>query len=273
MFKLDSNLERVDASEFEVEQEMSEQSQRGRGRPKGSGRQQGNGLSDAELVANYKAAAERYGSASAEAEMAYEPIYSRYYGQVFSLALSKLGALYCEDLAQETLYTVWERLNGREVVTNLRGLVRHSFEREYVTMLEKLLQGRKLQRARQKAGLPEEEINGEKRIKGAVVVSLNAVAPGMEGESAELINLVEDPNANVADEAMRLEQVRVVQGLITQMPPNYRAPLVCQWIMGMKIKDVAVELDLTMDQVKHNTARGIAWLRKNMPGQPEDWLL
>jgi len=57
------------------------------------------------------------------------------------------------------------------------------------------------------------------------------------------------------------------------MPVQYRAPLVCQWLMGMRIKEVATELNLTIDQVKHNTARGIKWLQKRMPGSPDDWML
>jgi RNA polymerase sigma factor (sigma-70 family) len=269
VFKLNSNPEIAEYIFVEDEGHMSENEPKGRGRPKGSRKVSGEILSDAELVSRFKAVAESSGPKSEEAAQVFRLIFERYWPQVYSLAVSKIGTLYAEDLAQDTLYTVWERLNGREVVTNLRGLVRHSFEREYVTLLEKLLQGRKLQRARLKND-PDSE---DKSIKGAVIVSLNATAPGMEGESAELINLVEDHSANVPDQAIRLEQVRVLHKLMEDMPDNYRAPLVCQWLLGKKIKDVAEELDLTIDQVKHNTARGIAWLRKRMPGQPQDWLV
>jgi len=275
VLNLNSNLGSPEEQEENIEVSESQHSARGRGRPKGSGRRTPPGsLPDEELVAVYKAAAERYGKDSEEAALAFEPIYARYWPQTYGLALGKLGALYADDLAQETMQTVWERLNGREIITNLRGLVRHSFEREYVTILEKLLQGRRLQRARQaEAGLASGTNPESGKIKGAVVVSLNATAPGADGESFELINLMEDPHADVVDAASRLEQIRVLHSLMEKMPAQYRAPLVCQWLLGMKIRTVAEELSMTIDQVKHNTGRGIAWLRKNMPGQPEDWLI
>ncbi|NWJ47883.1 MAG: sigma-70 family RNA polymerase sigma factor [Chloroflexi bacterium] len=268
MYKLNPDIETAGEYIEEVKGHMSENEPRGRGRPRGSA-QNRQPSSDSELVSAYKARAEQFGARSEEAAEAFKPIFERYWNQAYFWALSKIGAVYAEDLAQDTLQTVWERLNGREVVTNLRGLVRHSFEREYATLLEKLLQGRKLQRANRH----EEGQEEPSKLKGAVVLSLNVSAPGVEGESAELINLVEDASANVPDSAIRLEQVRVLHDLIEQMPPNYRTPLVYQWLLGKKIKEVADELGLTMDQVKHNTSRGIVWLRKRMPGQAQDWLL
>ncbi|MEI7554814.1 sigma-70 family RNA polymerase sigma factor [Candidatus Chlorohelix sp.] len=268
MYKLNSDIEAAGEYIEEVRGRMSENAPRGRGRPRGSV-QNLQSSSDGELVAIYKARAEQFGALSEEAAEAFRPIYERYWHQAYFWALRKIGAVYAEDLAQDTLQTVWERLNGREVVTNLKGLVRHSFEREYATMLEKLLQGRKLQRAnRNEVGQEESS-----KLKGAVVLSLNVSAPGVEGDSAELINLVEDASANVPDSAIRLEQVRVLHDLLEQMPSNYRTPLVYQWLLGKKIKEVADELGLTMDQVKHNTSRGIVWLRKRMPGHAQDWLI
>jgi RNA polymerase sigma factor (sigma-70 family) len=264
VFDINPRLNEFEAEDYEASEDLALPK---RGRPKGGVRQIG--TPDSELVDNYNQATEQYGNTSNEASLAFEPIFKRYWQYVYSLSLTKIGAVYAEDLANETMQTVWERLNGKEVVTNLRGLVRHSFEREYATLLEKLLQGRKLQRARQSAGEVEEE---DKRIKGAVVYSLNATAPGTEDEDLEMINLLEDDSADVIEAASRLEHMRVLHQLMEKMPNQYRAPLVCQWLMGMKIKEVAQELGLTIDQVKHNTARGIAWLRKNMPGEAKDWL-
>lgn len=170
------------------------------------------------------------------------------------------------------MQTLLERLNGHEVITNLKGLVRHSFEREYATLLEKLFQGRKLLRAQQSAGI---EVSAEEagRVKGAVMVSLNAPVFGNEGEEMELMHTLDDPTADVVEAAARRELMRVLHQLIGEMPPQYRAPLVCQWLMGMRIKEVADELGLTLDQVKHNTARGIKWLQKQLPGEAKDWVL
>ncbi len=232
------------------------------------------GLSDGELVEAYhEATALKGGPRSEAASAAFEPIFKRYWPYVHSLASSKMGALYADELAAETMLTVLERLNGKEIITNLRGLVRHSFEREYATLLEKLFQGKKLTRA----GLTvvDTETVGSSKVKGATIVSLNVAPNSANGDSEELdlLNILDDPSADVVEAAARRELVRVLRALISEMPVQYRAPLVCQWLMGMRIKEVATELDLTLDQVKHNTARGIKWLQKRMPGTPDDWLL
>lgn len=219
-------------------------------------------------VEAYKQAVATYGPRSEEASLAFQPIFEKYWPQMHYRATTKIGAVYAEDLASETLKTVWERLNGHEVVTNLAGLVRHSFEREYATLLEKLFQGRKL--ARQQQAVAGEGENEPSRIKGAMVVSLNAPV-GSENDELELIHTLDDPNASVEDAAARREMVFMLRGLIAQMPAHYRGPLVCQWLMGMKIKEVAEELNMTIDQVKHNTRRGMNWLLKQMPEQ-SDWL-
>lgn len=228
--------------------------------------------SDAELVEIYRSAAAQFGKQSEQASLAFEPIFRRYWSHIYNLAMGRLGTVYAEDLAGETMQTVLERLNGNEVITNLRGLVRHSFEREYATLLEKLFQGKKLLRAQQSAGITPNEADVG-RVKGAVMVSLNAPVAGSEAEDVELMHTLDDPTADVVEAAARREMVRILHGLINQMPTQYRAPLVCQWLMGMRIKEVADELNLTVDQVKHNTARGIKWLQKNMPGDARDWLL
>lgn len=226
--------------------------------------------SDPELVEVYHQAVDQDGPNSEAAGVAFEPIFRRFWPYVYSLATVKLGTLYAEELAAETMMTVLERLNGKEVVTNLKGLVRHSFEREYATLLEKLFQGRKLMRAGVTTVDPE---TSSGKVKGASIVSLNVSANASESDDLDMLNLLNDPDADVVEAAARRELVRVLHGLIAEMPAQYRAPLVCQWLMGMRIKEVATELNLTIDQVKHNTARGIKWLQKRMPGSPDDWML
>jgi len=226
---------------------------------------------DTQLVENYRLASSNYGPHSEEASLAFEPIFRRYWPYVSNLASSRLGAVYAEDLAAEAMSTVLERLNGKEIITNLRGLVRHSFEREYATLLEKLFQGKKLMRAGLTRVDPDNE--GGPKVKGATVLSLNAPAANSDSEDLELIHLLDDPDSDVVEAAARRELVKVLHGLIEEMPSQYRAPLVCQWLMGMRIKEVSEELGLTIDQVKHNTARGIKWLQKRMPGESNDWLM
>ncbi|MDB5082376.1 MAG: hypothetical protein JWP00_4300 [Chloroflexi bacterium] len=226
---------------------------------------------DVQLVEAYRLASATYGPKSEEASLAFEPIFRRYWPYVSNLASSRLGAVYAEDLAAEAMSTVLERLNGKEVITNLRGLVRHSFEREYATLLEKLFQGKKLMRA----GLTTVDAGneGSAKVKGATILSLNAPAANSDSDDLEMIHLLDDPGADVVEAAARRELINVLHGLIEEMPSQYRGPLVCQWLLGMRIKEVSEELDLTIDQVKHNTARGIKWLQKRMPGQSSDWLL
>ncbi len=230
--------------------------------------------SDAELVESYHQAMAQGGPRSEAASLAFEPIFRRFWPYAYNLANSRLGAVYAEDLAAETMSTVLERLNGREVVTNLRGLVRHSFEREYATLLEKLFQGKKLMRA----GLTSldaeiEATGGGPKVKGATIVSLNTPIGHSDSDELELLHVLDDPTADVVEAASRRELVRVLHTLIGEMPPQYRGPLVCQWLMGMRIKEVSEELNLSIDQVKHNTARGIKWLQKNLPGPAQDWLM
>lgn len=225
--------------------------------------------SDAELVEAYRIAAAKYGARSEAASAAFEPIFRRYWSNVYGLASSRLGAVYAEDLAAEAMFTVLERLNGNEVITNLRGLVRHSFEREYASLLEKLFQGKKLMRA----GLTSVEGENGPKVKGATVVSLNVPASRSDADDLELLHVIDDPTADVPESASRRELIRTLHDLIDQMPSQYRGPLVCQWLMGMRIKEVSEALGLTIDQVKHNTARGIKWLQKNMPGNAQDWIL
>ncbi len=229
---------------------------------------------DAELVINYREALGKSGPRSEEASLAFEPIFRRYWPQINKLAQDKMGSVYAEDLAGETMQTVLERLNGKEVITNLKGLVRHSFERDYASLLEKLFQGRKLLRAQQSAGTAQAEESGEtgNRVKGAVMVSLNSPIGGNEGEDMELMQMLDDPDADVVEAAARRELIRVLRSLIDEMPAQYRAPLICQWLLGMRIKEVSEELNLTVDQIKHNTARGIKWLQKRVPGKAYDWL-
>lgn len=227
---------------------------------------------DLEMVARYKQAVDRYGERSEQAGIAFEPIFEQFWPQIQYLAANKIGAVYADDLASETLKTVWERLNGREIITNLNGLVRHSFEREYATLLEKLFQGRRL--ARQHPTEPENGAVGSispPRIKGITALSLNTPIRG-ENDDLELIQTLADPDADVADAAARRELVGMLRGLISQMPVQYRGPLVCQWLLGMRIKEVAEELNMTLDQVKHNTRRGMDWLGKQMSGQIADWI-
>ncbi len=229
---------------------------------------------DLEMVARYKQAVSLYGERSEQGSTAFEPIFEQFWPQIQYLANSKIGGVYADDLASETLKTVWERLNGREVITNLNGLVRHSFEREYATLLEKLFQGRRLARQHSSETEPEHEAGeaiSPPRIKGMSALSLNTPVGG-ESDDLELIQTLADPDSDVADAAARRELVAMLRGLISQMPAQYRGPLVCQWLLGMRIKEVAGELNMTLDQVKHNTRRGMDWLGKQMSGQTGDWL-
>ncbi len=228
---------------------------------------------DAQLVETYHRALAQYGPRSEQAGTAYEPIFRRFWPYAYALANSRMSAIYAEELAAETLMTVLERLNGKEVITNLKGLVRHSFEREYATLLEKLFQGKKLARGGLTNPDQSEAESGGPKLKGATIVSLNVAPPGHSSEDFDLSQVLVDPDADVVEAAARRELVRVLHNLIADMPAQYRAPLVCQWLLGMRIKEVATELNLTIDQVKHNTARGIKWLQKRLPGTPEDWII
>jgi RNA polymerase sigma factor (sigma-70 family) len=236
---------------------------------------------EAQLVEHYRRMAAQFGHRSEQASLAFKPIFKLYWPQVVKWAEQRVGIVHSEELAGETMFTVLERLNGTEEITYLRGLVRHSFEREYASLLEQLFQAKKLSRTRgrvqgQGKADPADKDNQPQALKGAVLLSLNqmVVSSSTEDET-ESINLLADESAeaNVEQTVRRRELMQTLHQLIEQMPPQYREPLVCQWLKGMKIKEVCEVLDLTVDQVKHNTARGIKWLQKHLPGEAQDWLL
>lgn len=232
-----------------------------------------------QLVEEYRKVARQFGQRSEAAGIAFEPIFRCYWPIVMQWAEARMGAVHSEELAGETMFTVLERINGLEEITYLRGLVRHSFELEYATLLERLFQAKKLSRSRSRGRVQgrataTSSSDGSQPLKGAVLVSLNRAIATAEGE-VETLNLLADESeeADVELAVRRRELLQTLHRLIEQMPPQYREPLVCQWLRGMKIKEVCTELNLTMDQVKHNTAKGLRWLQKHLPGEAQDWLL
>jgi DNA-directed RNA polymerase specialized sigma24 family protein len=107
---------------------------------------------DAELVADFQQGCALHGKDSNETSEAFEPIFQRYWSFTVYLARQKLGKnfgeRYGEDLAAATLMTTLMRLrDGKEKITDLKGLIRHSLYFEHADLMEKLFQGRRLARA------------------------------------------------------------------------------------------------------------------------------
>jgi len=91
---------------------------------------------DRQLVTDYQTAVTEFGQSTTQAQDAFKAIFDRYYKTVKSFAYNK-GSGYAEELTQETLLTVWQRLtSGRENITYLRGLVSHSFRCEYADLAD-----------------------------------------------------------------------------------------------------------------------------------------
>jgi len=98
--------------------------------------QQNDTAQDRQLVTDYQTAVTEFGQNSTQAQDAFKAIFDRYYKTIKSFAYNKRND-YAEELTQETLLTVWQRLSsGRENITYLRGLVSHSFRCEYADLAD-----------------------------------------------------------------------------------------------------------------------------------------
>ena len=97
--------------------------------------QQNDTVQDSQLVTDYQTAVTQFGQNSPQAQEAFKAIFDRYYKTIKSFARNK-GSDYAEELTQETLLTVWQRLSSGREITYLRGLVSHSFRCEYADLAD-----------------------------------------------------------------------------------------------------------------------------------------
>ena len=160
---------------------------------------------------------------------AFTTIVERYQSLICSIAYSACGALgSSEDMAQETFITAWYRLKELREPSKLRswlcGIVRN-------------IAANAVRRNLRRGGAPE---------------SLEVV----EGAAA----FEEDPSA----QAVTREEEALIWRMLSEMPANYREPLVLFYREERSVVEVARQLDLTEDTVKQRLSRGRAMLREEM---------
>lgn len=222
---------------------------------------------DQELVTLYQAAAQENGINSSEAYDAFNQIVETYEKFIFCLARKQgLDEETAEDLAQETLTTIWKRLNGKETITNLRGLITHSFQCRWKTYLErtyhKRANGTPIQTFSLDSSLSISDTTTQLTTgaggKGIALVNINA-------NSTWHLNMAErlyDPNENIEQAVIQAELLRELRELIAQMPKNYRLALL-QQLAGAGLREIAESNDWTIDQTKKYIVRARQWLSKH----------
>lgn len=168
---------------------------------------------------------------------AFSKIVERYQTLLCSIAYSMCGALgTSEDMAQEAFITAWCRLKELREPSKLRpwlcGIVRN-------------IAANALRREFRRGGPPE-----------SLDVVTEAAGPG------------DDP----AGQAATTEEQALLWKTLSQLPQNYREPLVLFYREEQSITEVARQLELTEDAVKQRLSRGRAMLREEVAALVESTL-
>ncbi|WED63625.1 sigma-70 family RNA polymerase sigma factor [Synoicihabitans lomoniglobus] len=158
---------------------------------------------------------------------AFGRIVERYQRLLCSLAYSAVGSLSeSEDIAQEAFVEAWQQLRGLRDPEKLRswlcGILRHKV-------------GRSRRRAHQ------EPVN-------------HAVDP-------ELADQIPSAETSAPDHTIHAEEQAILWHALERVPARYREPLVLYYREHRSIEHVAVELDLSEDNVKQRLSRGRKMLK------------
>ena len=159
---------------------------------------------------------------------AFGQIVERYQRLLCSLAYSSVGNLSeSEDIAQEAFLTAWQKMGDLKDPAKLRpwlcGIVRF-----------------KASRSRRK--------DAREPVRGA--------------DELDALNEVSDGEQSTQDAAVREEEQAILWHSLEQLPVKYREPLVLYYREHQSIEHVAVELDLTEDNVKQRLSRGRKMLKE-----------
>jgi len=83
-------------------------------------------------------------------------------------------------------------------------------------------------------------------------------------ESAATDSIVESPDVSVEHQVIRGEMSECVRGLLNQLPENYRTVLILGDMEGLKDREIAEVLDVSVEAAKIRLHRARASLRKSL---------
>jgi RNA polymerase sigma factor (sigma-70 family) len=161
---------------------------------------------------------------------AFGKIVSRYQSLVCSLAYSATGSLsQSEDIAQDTFIAAWKQLRSLNEPEKLRAWL---------------------------CGIARNLTNNSLRKQGR--------EPSHRGESLEEIAESQSPEPLPADRTITNEESEILWRSLERIPEIYREPLILYYREHQSIETVAVNLDLTEDNVKQRLSRGRKLLQEQV---------
>lgn len=171
-------------------------------------------------------------------QSAYGQIVERYQSLVCSVAYNRCGDLaLSEDLAQEAFILGWQKLVDLKDVSKFKA---------WICTIVRNLASRSSQRSRHKT---------------TRAADLDAVP--------DIASKMESP----VERAVSAEEEKLVWQALSDVPENYREPLILFYREGQSVARVAAALDLSEDAVKQRLSRGRNMLRQQLTAVVESTLV
>jgi RNA polymerase sigma-70 factor, ECF subfamily len=108
-------------------------------------------------------------------------------------------------------------------------------------------------------------IDGVRRRKRQVAISLNPGNDGEEANESPLAAVADENAANPADELLRQEQKEQVRRAIASLPTGQRAALLLAYYQQLSYREVAQALGCSVGAVKTQMSRALATLAQRLP--------
>lgn len=171
--------------------------------------------------------------------MDFDAIYSTFHSRILRYLARLIGLEEAEDLAQE----VFVRID--------RSLEEFRNESQLSTWIYRIATNAAMDRVRSaeyRSALRTSPIAGscDSGTKGAVI---------------------ESPEVSIEHQAIRREMSGCVQGLLNQLPEDYRTVLILSDMEGLKDREIAEVLDVTLEAAKIKLHRARARLKKSLESQ------
>lgn len=161
---------------------------------------------------------------------AFRQIVERYQNLICAITYSAFGDVgRSEELAQESFVTAWRKLSSLKDPTKLKSWL---------------------------CGIARRLVANKRRRQATDVMSRVQSLENKDVESAE----EESP----LDHAIRDEEQAILWGVLAEISPTYREPLVLYYRGQQSIAEVAANLDLSEDAVKQRLARGRKLLKSEI---------
>lgn len=185
------------------------------------------------------------GAGSPEARALFAEFYREQYARVEHVAAAKIGRFYAQDLAVETFWRAWQWLNGPSDLLPPGPLLAACLDRVYPDMMRRLY-GRHAP-----ASAEAYTSNEDPRFPLS--------AGSADANTRSLLEAVAS-EGDVELEVLSRERTRLVRRALSGLGEKYRECVRCRYLLGMSVHESALELGLTVDQVKKYTAHALVQL-------------